>query len=274
MMGIHPREDDVAAEQLKLALSEALELTKALRPACKAIDGVLKALETSDKEPLGQLTKKVAALERTAEQEGLKRSVVALGTALVETKRALAGIERDRRDVLKRRQAIALLAAERGFRFKHGDRSDWLGPFRVDHTEQTAVIKLARFAVARLRSPSGLEAVLAAEASRSKLEKEARRGWDEFVAAAYRRQETLSPSEPVAWAALVDAAIPDPKVRRRNAPVITYRLALLVFGGAPDGWAFTCVPPTLAEQRNAVEVPDPQHPGESVRVSRGRLRRP
>jgi hypothetical protein len=264
----------VPPEQLKLALDQALELTRVLKPTCRAMDGVVRLLESPEAASLADISKKVGALERATDREALKKAVPALGGALAEARQRLDDIGGIRRDVLRRREGLAALAQERGIPHKHGDHCDWLGPFRFDHTEHVAAAKLGRVKLARLRTPSSLEVVRCAEELRRKLEEQAASGWDEFIHAAYRRQEELSSSEPVPWRALVEYALPDVKVRRRKAAVIVYRLALLIFGGAPGGWAFTCVPPTLAEQREAVEVPDLRHPGESVRVVRGRLKKP
>lgn len=260
-------------QQLKLALDEALELTKALKPAAKAIDGAIKALESPDGAPLGDISKKIGALERATDRESLKRALPALAGAVAEAREALGQIGRTRRDVVLRREGLAAVAKDRGLPFKHGDRCDWLGPFRLDHSEHVTTVKLGRVSLGRLKDPSAREAFRFVEQIRGRLEQEALAGWDEFANAALQRQEVLSPTEPVRWKELVEHAVPDSKERRRRAPSITYRLALLIFGGAPGGWAFTCVPPTLAEQKEAIEVPDLRHPGESVRVVRGRLRR-
>lgn len=261
-------------EQLKLALGEALELTKALKPAAKAIDGAIKALESPDGAPLGDISRRIGALERATDREALRRALPALEGAVAEAREALGEIGRARRDVVLRREGLAGLAKDRAIPFKHGDRSDWMGPFRLDHTEHLTTVKLGRVSLGRLNDPSPQQALRFVEQVRARLEKEAPKGWDEFAGAAYRRQEAMSSTEPVRWKDLLEYAMPDPKERKRSAAVVVYRLALLIFGGAPGGWGFTCVPPTLAEQKEATEVPDVLHPGESVRVVRGRLRRP
>lgn len=144
-------------EQLKLALGEALELTKALKPACRAMDGVIKALESPEGAPLGDISRRISALERASDRETLRRAVPTLDGALAEARQTLGELGRIRRDVLQRREGLANLAKERGIPFKHGDRCDWLGPFRLDHTEQVTTVKLGRVNLGRLKTPSPLE---------------------------------------------------------------------------------------------------------------------
>lgn len=260
-------------EQLKLALDEANDLIKSLRPASRAIAVVVKALELADESPLRELSKKIGALERVAEKQPLRRAVPSLEGAVAEAKQTFDDISRQRSDTLRRREGIAALAAARGLSFRHMDRSDWLGPIQLDHSATTTVLKLGRVTLARMKTPSPTEVVARAEKVKAQLERDARKDFEPFAEAAYRRQQELSGSEPVRWKELVEHVMPDQKERRRRAALLLYRLALLVFGEAPGGWVFKRVPPPLSEQREAIEVPDPRHPGESERIVRGRLRR-
>ena len=262
------------AEQLKLALTEALDLSKALRPVNQALGGVIKALENAETAPFPEISRKVSALERAADRDPVRKAVPSLDGAVSEARERLGAISRERGDVLNRREHLDRLARDRGWAASHKERYDALGPFRLDHTEGSTAVRLGRLPLGKLKAPSAAEIVRFLEQARTKLETEATRNWDQFIESAYRRQQELSMSEPVRWKQLVQASIPDFNERRRKALIVLYRLAMLIFARAPGGWSFTCVPPTLGEQREAVEVPDFDHPGETVRVVRGRLLKP
>jgi hypothetical protein len=259
------------AEQLKLALEGVTQLTRVLPKVSRAITGAMRSLSAQATLPLAKVAKSVKALEAAAATEAVRRAVPHLETAIAEARDHLKEIDAERRDVQKRRDELARVAQEAGVPWRYTTRSDFVGPLRLDHSEQAVTVRLGPTPVGRIPAPSGRTTLAYALDVERKLKAAALAGWAEFLKAALARQKELSPSEPVRWKALVEAAAPDPRQRNRAAGVFGYRLALLVAATAPDGSRFTCTPPTLAEQRDATEVPDLHHVGELVRVVRGRL---
>ena len=258
------------AEQLKLAL-EALALhAKALPGTRRVAANALSTLSAEDV-PLSKVTKAVGALEKAP--DSVRRAVPELNDAIQAARARLAQLQADTRDVVKRRDQLARAATAKNIGHRFTDAADFIGPFRIEHSEAGVIVRFGKAPVARLKSPTGSGVVTFAIQLEEKLRRAALEGWDNFVLAAEQRQRELSSSEPVPWSLLVESAIPDAKARRRLAVILSYRLALLVSSAAPGGWRFTISYPTLSEQRRAIEVPDLRHPGEPIRVARGRLSR-
>lgn len=256
------------AEQLKLALEGITALTKALQGTRRVVANALSSL-SSEGTPLPKLAKAVNDLANAPET--VRRAIPELNQAVDSARERLVRLQADRRDVLKRRDQLASAARDKGIPHRFTDAADYIGPFRLEHSDAVMVLRLGKVAIARVKTPSGRESLASVLQSEARLRHAALDGWDPFMTALQRKQNELSGSEPVQWRLLVEAAVPEPKARRRLAPVLLYRLALLVSSDAPGGWRFSLTPPTLSEQRTAIEVPDLRHPGEPIRVSRGRL---
>jgi hypothetical protein len=256
------------AEQLKLALDGITALTKALQGTRRLVANALSSLSTEDT-PLPKVARAVGDLEKAP--DNVRRAIPELDQAVGAARERLGQLQSHRRDVVRRRDQLAAAAREKGIPYRFTDAADYLGPFRLEHSETAMVIRLGKLAIGRISTPSGREALGSMLLAEAKLQRGALEGWDNFVGALQRKQDELGGSEPVQWRRLLEAAVPDSKMRRRLAAVLLYRLALLVSPGAPGNWRFSLTPPTLAEQRTAIEVPDLRHPGEPIRVARGRL---
>jgi hypothetical protein len=264
----------MVAQQLKLVFDQTTELTKALRTTASAIRAAVTSLSEAETAPLAEIQKRVTALERAATPAPVRTALPSLESAVSNARSRVNEIEARRRDVIARREAVAKAASEQQRPFRHSDRWDWLGPFRLDHTETETTVRLGKTAVARLKTPTALEVLDGVHKAETQIKAEALKGFADFASALYQEQQRETAAEPVLIRELFARVVSDAKARAKQEPVFVYRLSLLLSGAAPGGWLLRCLPPTLAEQRQAIEVPDVLRPGESTRVSRGRLEPP
>jgi hypothetical protein len=254
-----------------IALSELKALQQSLKKVEKALAGATKVFETAERRPIDELEKGVKALD--AALAGLADRVrVEHAPAVAAAFRERISAQRiERSDVERRRRALAASAHSAGWPTDHAGETDYVGPFTVRHRPSESTVAFGSLRLLSLKLPSGEELMATLEASRSRLEAEANKGFEEFLIAALAAQQGMSHSEAVPWPAIVAQVVPDLKVRRRASKAILYRLSMLLSGQAPGNRRIQIAPPTLAEQRSAVSVPRLDRAHDDVRVYRVRL---
>ncbi len=253
------------------ALAELRGLQLSLRKVEKACAAAAKAFGSVERRPVEELEKVTKALDAALTAVGDRVRVEdarAYASTLAERTKT---IRDERSDVDRRRRQLAAAAQVAGWAIEHTGAKDFVGPFSVQHRPSDSTIGFGSFRLQKLKVPSGEEVMAALEAHKSRLEAEAKKGWEEFVGAALAAQARISASEPVPWPTVVAEVLPDPKVRRRAGKTLLYRLAMLVSGLAPGNRRVQSVPPTLAEQRAAVTVPKLNRANDDVRIYRVRL---
>lgn len=253
------------------ALAELKGLQQSLRRIEKALAAATKAFSSLERTPIEGLEKVTTALQAALATAGDRaRLDDSRAFALSLTQQAKT-LREERSDVDRRRRRLAEAAQAAGWPIEHTGAKDFVGPFTVQHRPSDSTIGFGTFRLQKLKVPSGEEVMAALSAHKLRLEDEAKRGWEEFLAAAVAAQLRISASEPVPWPAVVAEVIPDQEARRKAAKTLLYRLSMLLSGSAPGNRRVQIVPPTLSEQRTAVTVPKLNRANDDVRVYRIRL---
>jgi hypothetical protein len=256
------------------------QLTKAAQRLARAFGERATGAEGS---PQPSSTEVAALKERfEAAEEALAVDIVPLARRVVEDAGAqrvqfakrLHLLQAERRDVDRRRSELAECAKEYDWGISHTEKRDYVGPFSIEYTPESATLELGKSKRCKLAFPTGMEVFEAVKAERAELERLVEDVWTEMKKRIVPRQAT--PDTLVAWPDVV-AALSTPEVpfRKREA-VVLYALALLRAGKMRDGWSASFKPPTLAQQndRDAVTLPRIDRPGNPDRIAALRLNAP
>jgi len=241
-----------------------------LRPLRRLLSETQRCLANADQLPLPFLQKAVDRLERACTEDA-RRAVPDLVEVVSDTRAELGRVSQAREDVDRRRQDLAREAKHRGWPASHTASADHIGPFEVHHSNQVARIRMGSLPIAAVQRPGAAQLISLLESTKATLHRQALEGWGAFVHSLDVAQREISASEPVPWKELIERAFPDKKARQAKQKVNFYRLAMLISGVAPEGWAVATASPVLAEQRSAFDVPRLDQPGQIVRVNRVRL---
>jgi len=231
--------------------------TRKAASAVAALEARLKELDRALLDDLGILAEKVQAAAARQRKE--------LGEQI-------EGLRRDRRDIHRRRNELA--EATKGFDWavEHKDKRDFIGPLTIEHSEEAAIIRLARTRLAVLRFPSGAEVFGAVQTERSRLDRVFEQEWPRLQGALLELQRGVDDFIP--WPTLLSKLFSDAAKKRKAQAGLVYTLGRLRDGVATEGWSIATRPPALAQQRQAVAVPRVQRPGEMVKVFAVRLLKP
>lgn len=154
-------------------------------------------------------------------------------------------------NVDRRRNELAVLLDRYDWPVVHRSEEDYVGPMTLVHGADDVTFKLEDFKVKTVKVKTGRDVFDALVAERKRLDAASRDVWPKLLAAWSTRG-----SIPVrGWKALValDPSFPKQKVE------VLYTLSRVRDGRFP-GYVLSTSPPTLAQQRDAVNIPSAMRP--------------